>query len=452
LSIQIFNQIVSKYHPPYAMSIADHLPEQLLELATRSGATVAEVYLSSSISHPVYFESNRLKQLESTESAGLALRLWKDDRPGLAIAYGAVEPQILVDRAIALSALNDPEEINLSASTLNSYPKSYGSSVSVEQLMKWGETAISKVQSVYPEVLCESQWDCTVETMRLVNSLGLDCGYDDSTLDGYVSAEWIRGDDFLNVWYGDSDRERLDPEAIANKILQHLKWAQDNTPAPNGKVPVLFTTKAADTLWGVVAAAMSGRQVQQKASPWTDKRNQPVIAPAFTLEQRPDFGVYSLPFDDEGTPTEAMTWIDRGVLKDFYGDRRIAKELQLKTRGNGFRGGLGSYPSPGLFNLVVSPGQGSLAELIASMSDGVIVDQILGGGPGISGDFSVNIDLGYRVKNGVIVGRVKDTMIAGNAYTALQNLIQLGSDNEWQGSIYLPSMIVDSLTVTSRSE
>ncbi|NJM28619.1 MAG: TldD/PmbA family protein, partial [Pseudanabaena sp. RU_4_16] len=83
---------------------------------------------------------------------------------------------------------------------------------------------------------------------------------------------------------------------------------------------------------------------------------------------------------------------------------------------------------------------------------GIVVDQILGGGPGISGDFSVNIDLGYRVKNGEIVGRVKDTMVAGNAYTALQNLIHLSGDNEWQGSIYLPSMLVDSLTVTSRSE
>ncbi|WP_019502315.1 TldD/PmbA family protein [Pseudanabaena sp. PCC 6802] len=433
------------------MSIANHLPEQLLELAVRNGATAAEVYLSSSISHPVYFESNRLKQLESTESAGLALRLWKDGRPGLAIAYGEVEPQTLVDRAIALSELNDLEEPNLTANTLSAYPRSYGSGVSVEQLIDWGQSAIERVQSAYPEVLCESQWDCTVETMRLVNSLGLDCGYDDSTLDGYVSAEWIRGDDFLNVWYGESDREQLRPEAIANQILQHLIWAQENAAAPNGKVPVLFTAKVADTLWGVVAAAMSGRQVQQKASPWTDKRNQPVIAAEFTLEQRPDFGVYSLPFDDEGTPTEAMTWIDRGILQDFYGDRRTAKELKLQPRGNGFRGGLGSYPSPGLFNLVVSPGQGSLVELIAFMSDGIIVDQILGGGPGISGDFSVNIDLGYRVKNGAIVGRVKDTMVTGNAYTALQNLIQLGGDNEWQGSIYLPSMIVDSLTVTSRN-
>ena len=45
------------------------------------------------------------------------------------------------------------------------------------------------------------------------------------------------------------------------------------------------------------------------------------------------------------------------------------------------------------------------------MDDGLIVDQMLGGGSGISGDFSINIDLGYRVQNGQVIGRVKDTMV-----------------------------------------
>ncbi|MFM6058477.1 MAG: metallopeptidase TldD-related protein, partial [Microcystis aeruginosa] len=42
---------------------------------------------------------------------------------------------------------------------------------------------------------------------------------------------------------------------------------------------------------------------------------------------------------------------------------------------------------------------------------------------------------------------VKDTMVTGNVYTALQNLIALGSDNQWNGSCYTPSLIVDSLSV-----
>ena len=76
---------------------------------------------------------------------------------------------------------------------------------------------------------------------------------------------------------------------------------------------------------------------------------------------------------------------------------------------------------------------------------------MLGGGAGISGEFSVNVDLGYRIQKGQIVGRVKDTMIAGNVYTALKNLVELGSDADWNGSCHTPSAIVTGVSVTGRA-
>jgi len=54
-------------------------------------------------------------------------------------------------------------------------------------------------------------------------------------------------------------------------------------------------------------------------------------------------------------------------------------------------------------------------------------DQMLGGGSSISGDFSINVDLGFLVQNGQVVGRVKDTMVAGNVYTALKHVVALAA-------------------------
>ncbi|MBD2025190.1 metallopeptidase TldD-related protein, partial [Leptolyngbya sp. FACHB-711] len=102
------------------------------------------------------------------------------------------------------------------------------------------------------------------------------------------------------------------------------------------------------------------------------------------------------------------------------------------------------------FNLIVQPGTASLSELIGKLESGIIVDQMLGGSAGMSGEFSINVDLGYRVDRGQIVGRVKDTMVAGNVYTALKNLTELGSDAEWNGSCYTPSLIVEGLSTTGR--
>ncbi|BAU44814.1 TldD/PmbA family protein [Leptolyngbya sp. O-77] len=425
------------------------LAEQLLELALRSGAEAAEVYESQSLSRPVFFEANRLKQLETSQAEGTALRLWRDGRPGLAVAYGPVDAAALVERAIALSQLSEPETIELAPAHPKQYPD-LGVGVPIEQLVEWGREAIALVRERYPEALCTADWECDVETTRLINSNGLDCGYTDTTLSCYMAAEWIRGEDFLSVADGQTERGILDPVSLAQQILQRLDWAQRNTAPPVGKVPVLFTSKAADMLWGTVQSAMNGKQVIERASPWSDRLGEPVMDSRLTLSQHPDIGPFSCPFDDEGSPTQPITFVKEGALQLFYTDRTIGRALSSGTTGNGFRPGLGSYPTPGLFNLIVEPGFKPLESLLETIEDGIIVDQMLGGGAGISGEFSINVDLGYRVRRGEVVGRVKDTMVAGNVYTALRNLIELGGDAEWNGSCYTPSVVVGGLSVTGR--
>jgi PmbA protein len=54
------------------------------------------------------------------------------------------------------------------------------------------------------------------------------------------------------------------------------------------------------------------------------------------------------------------------------------------------------------------------------------------------------------VESGKIVGRVKDTMVAGNIYQLLKKITAIGSDARWVGgflntpSLYLPSVSVAS--------
>jgi PmbA protein len=438
------------------MGASSTLTEQLLDLALRSGAEAAEVFESQSLSRPVFFEANRLKQLESAQAEGIALRLWRNSRPGLAVAYGEIEPQMLVDRALSLSDLNEPETIELAQANNLHYPD-VGQAVAVEQLVEWGKEAIALVRDAYPDVICDAEWECEAETTRLVNSQGLDCGYLDTTLGCSLSADWVRGDDFLSVYDGQTQRDSLAPRALAQEVIQRLHWARENAPIETGRMPILFTSKAADMLWGTVQAALSSKQVLEGASPWSDRLNEPVISEDITLLQHPAQGPFSCPFDDEGTPTRPITFIESGVLKLFYTDRTTGRTLGSGTTGNGFRPGLGSYPTPGLFNFIVQPGAlarnnlgKSLHKLIASMEDGLIIDQMLGGGAGISGDFSINVDLGYRVKQGMVLGRVKDTMVSGNVYTALKQILELGDDADWNGSCYTPSLIVAGLSVTGR--
>ncbi len=422
-------------------------PQKLIDLALKAGASHGEVYQSRSLSRPVFFEANRLKQLESSQSEGTALRLWKGGSPGLAVAYGEVDCEYLVERAIALSALNDPETIELHEPRTNIYPP-VGEFIAVEKLVEVGKEAIAQLRDLYPEAICNGEFTCAEDITCLVNSLGLDCQYSEISTNYYLGLEWVRGEDFLGIYEGEQTRTQVQIEQVIQAILQRLQWAKETVSPPTGRIPVLFTPNGAAMLWDTVADALNSKVVLEKASPWSDKLGEQVMSDTLTISQQPDHEPYTCPFDDEGTVTQYLSLITEGRLQQFYSDRTRGKMLGAKSTGNGFRSSLGSYPTPSLVNLVVQPGTSSFNDLIKQLDRGIIVDQILGGGADISGDFSINIDLGYGVSHGAITGRVKDTMVTGNVYKALKQIIGLGNDSRWIESCYIPSLMVEGLSVT----
>jgi PmbA protein len=312
-----------------------------------------------------------------------------------------------------------------------------------------GKTCISHLREVYPEVICSGQFDSEASRVSLLNSQGFSGEYSETSISYYLGVEWVRGEDFLGVYEGEYTQGAVNLEDTLSQILQRLEWAQSNVNPSTGRMPVIFTPNAANLLWSTVEAALNGKEVLEKSSPWSEKLGDLVLGANLTLTQDPSLDPHSCPFDDEGTLTQPLTLIENGRLRQFYLDRTTARKLGTATTGNGFRGSLGRYPAPELVNLVINSGQGTLEDLIKQMSRGLVVVQILGGEADISGEFSVNIDLGYYVENGEVLGRVKDTMVAGNVYQALQQIQQLGGDRRWSGSCYTPSILIDSLSVVA---
>jgi len=423
-------------------------PEVILEAAKQAGAQEAEVYQLVSQAHPVYFEANRLKQLETNESEGIALRVWRDRAPGVAVAYGDVTAEQLVQRALALCELNPAEPLEMTPNHYQHYP-TQGREMSQQELVEIGNSVIAQLRQNHPNVICSSELDCHQQTTRLINTQGTDCQYHHINLSAFFQVEWIRGEDFLDITDGVEDLEKLDLNPTIQRLSQNLVWAQQLTKPPTGRVPIIFTAKSAPLFWETVISALNGKGVWNQSSPWSHLLGQQVLSEQITLYQDPTITPERCPFDDEGMPTQFLTLIHQGQLQQFYSDRAIGRLLETGSTGNGFRPSLGSYPTPALVNLIVSKGQGELQDLIAQLDQGLVVDQLLGGDATLAGDFSANIELGYRVKNGEIVGRVKDTMIAGNIYTALNQLMTLGGDRENNGSFQTPSVVVDGLSVIS---
>ncbi len=422
--------------------------EALIELAQSQGASHSEIYQVSSLSRPVFFEGNRLKQLENSQAQGTALRLWCEGRPGVAVAYGKFEPQALVQKAIAISQLNRPEPVQFAPARKQIIPDQ-DLAMDRETLIELGQDAIAKIRKHYPEAICSAEFDSETESTILINSQGLDCQYTETSLSYFLGVELVRGEDFLGIYDGETTKNTLGCDRAIQDILARLNWAKTNVASPQGTIPVLLTANAATLLWDLVASALNGKRISEQSSPWSDLLHERVANPSLTISQQPALVPYNCPFDDEGTSTQKLNLIKEGILKQFYCDRTVAQELKTQPTGNGFRSDLGSYPHPSLVNMIVQPGKSSFPELTSQLNNGIIIDQFLGGGADISGDFSLNVELGYRVSNGEIIGRIKDTAVSGNIYQIIKRAITLGNDSLWNGSCKTPSLLVTGFSVVS---
>ncbi len=426
----------------------DIKPQKLIDLALRRGASHAEVYQSKFKSSSVLFETNNLKSLESSDSQGIALRLWKEGAPGLAVAYGEFDSDELADKAIALSALNNTESIELNHSYTNFQPNKEDS-ISIEQLIESGKNAINQLRDIHGEAVCNGEFIHSDYFTCLVNSLGLHCERNQSLVNYYLELELPTEEDFLSVYDNKlaQGQGKNEIQQTVKTILQRLEWAKKTTLAPKGYIPVLFTPNGSSMLWNTVSEALNSKFALDKTSPWSDKLQKQVMSNSLTLSQNPKYKPYIVPFDDEGTSTQKLSLIKKGNLQQFYNNLANAKMLGMKSTGNGFRPNLKSYPTPTLINLIVEPGEESFSNLIKKLDQCIIIDLALGKKIDISGDFSINIELGYFVQDGLISGRVKNTVVTGNVYKVLENIIGIANDPCWINSIHTPSLLVEGLSI-----
>jgi PmbA protein len=117
--------------------------------------------------------------------------------------------------------------------------------------------------------------------------------------------------------------------------------------------------------------------------------------------------------------TEALK-AARNVIYDLDTAGRVG----VKPTGHG--------SSRNFTNLVISPGATAYETMLRDTPRGLLVHEFLGLGQGnpINGEFSVNVFLGCKIENGKLVGRVKDVMLAGNAFEALKNITAISRERE----------------------
>jgi TldD protein len=137
----------------------------------------------------------------------------------------------------------------------------------------------------------------------------------------------------------------------------------------------------------------------------------------------------SLNIDDEGTPTQCTTLIEKGVLKGYIQDKMNARLMGVAPTGNGRRESYAHIPMPRMTNTYMLAGGHDPQEIIASVDKGLYAVNFGGGQVDItSGKFVFSASEAYMIENGKVTHPVKGATLVGNGPDVLTRVTMVGND------------------------
>ena len=419
----------------------------------------AEVFMVSSEQTSIQFEANRLKHIQSKQSNSMALRIIRQGKIGYAVTTELGDGQNLVNIAVETAQFGMPARFEfphfISYPSVEAFDPNTGST-SIEEMTRLGGELITRITDHTPDIICEAVVSKGESSVSIRNSHGGQANYRKSIFGLGVEGTLIRDTDMLFVGEGESScHPLLEPGAIAEVVLQQLELARNQAVVTNGQLPVVFTPNGvASALLPPLTAAFNGKVVLEGASPIGNRLGESVFDKRLTMwdnatiAYRPE----SRSCDDEGMPSQCTPLIEQGAVANFLYDLQIAALAHTQSTGNGRRN-RGALPAPAATALVIAPGNTAFVEMVSDMKEGMVIEQLMGAEQGniLSGSFSGNVLLGYKVENGNIIGRVKDTMVSGNIYQVLKDITAIGSETKWVGGfLNTPHLYCPSLSVATK--
>ena len=439
--------------------MASPIAERILDEARRACGE-AEVFFVESESAPVHFEANRVKAADSHETAGAALRLIKDGRIGFSSTSRLGDPGALVEMALdtaqfgAKAAFSFPGPADFPR--VDVFDPAIGEAA-LGGMVDLGDAIVRDLRALSKEVQVEGSVSVSRARITLLNTSGAAVSYQRSGFSLGFEGTVIRGEDMLFVFDGMSSIAPIrDPGEVVSSIARQLEWAHSTAAIETKAMPVIFMpTAVPSVIIGPLMSALNGKTVHQGTSPLAERLGERIVDERISLTD--DATLPGVPgsrmSDDEGIPSRRLPLVNAGVAANFIYDLQTAGQAGAESTGNGERG-LGSPPSPSAGVLLVGEGDASLEEMIADIDEGLIVERLLGAGQSniLGGDFNANVLLGFKVEKGKVKGRVKDTMVAGNVYKALNDVIAVGRQGKWiGGSLYAPPIACANVAVAAQA-
>ncbi|MEO6717849.1 MAG: TldD/PmbA family protein [Novosphingobium sp.] len=432
----------------------------LIDRARRAGADAADAVYSADASESVSVRLGALEDVERSESEHISLRVFAGSRSASIGSSDMTDSALdeLAARAVAMARLAPedpyaglaPQEL-LSKAPFPALDLDDSAEPSPADLRAMAEAAEDAARAVAGVTNSEGGSASAGRSLfALVTSHGFAGAY--ATTSHGLSASVVAGEGLAMqrdyAWR--SARHGADlptPHYIGTQAGTRAVARLNPGTLKSGPMPVVFDPRVGGSLVGHLIGAISGSAIARRASFLLDRLDEQLFAPAVVIAEVPHRrrGLRSRPFDGEGLPTRERNLVENGKVTGWLLDSASARQLGLPPTGHAARGH-GGAPGVGTSNLHLAAGTLTPAELMADITDGVYITELIGMGVnGVTGDYSRGAS-GVRIVNGELAGPVAEFTIAGNLLEMFRALTP-ANDLEWHRPLNVPTVRVEGMMV-----
>jgi PmbA protein len=436
-----------------------------LREAEHLGATQTEVYLQSINRLEIKIERGAVRAASKSQDAGCGIRSVIGKRTGYSFITTTSRDGVFqtVHDSISAARSSVPDEHFVALPSYSgSYPTikdlydervAYLTAEEAAELMMRGVSACREVSGLEKNLI-RGLISATSFTTVMVNSLGLNCHSQRTEMMLDLTAVIGEGDQQCSSWeeMTSCKLQHIEPEVIGRTAAESALSLRGAGTIQGGDMQLVLVPQAIQQLLGGgLVPAVNAREVQDGKSYLVDSLGS-TIAPSFVDivdDALVEGGVGSRSFDGEGSPSKRTAIVDSGVLTSYLHDSYSSSHAQVENTSNASRSSYQHLPVISQSNLIVSPGHGSRTDLVQEIDEGVLCRLTLDEPNMVTGELSAMVMEGFYIRRGEIQHALKNTLFGTTMQSLLKNISTVGSDVERRGSVITPSVVVDSVKITS---
>lgn len=229
------------------------------------------------------------------------------------------------------------------------------------------------------------------------------------------------------------------PDKVAEKAASRTLGQIGSRKPTTGEFSIVFDPNSSRSFFASLSQALSGGSLYRGESFLIDSIGKKIASPLVTVREEPFLskGLGSRLFDLDGVRSRAFSVLESGILKNYLLGVYAANRLGMKPNGC----------SGGCSNFFVTPGKGTVENLVAETRRGILITSLMGQGADIrTGDYSRGAE-GFLIEDGRIIYPVSEFTISGTFQEMLAGIDGIAADARPDSSILAPSVRFNRMMV-----